>query len=169
MVCDRSTVNAVGSQQASSSPGSPIAHLNGSAKFSLLRCRHCTGVTEMSPVARKSGSARCRHCGASLKWDCPVCKKNLWVDERRCGCGFRQAFCEPLLRHFEAAQVAFRNFDLERALEHLDRVQEFAPNLPGARNGVARIRQRQAEIARVQLAYQTALVGRPAGGRPRGD
>ena len=159
VVCDRSTGIPVASHQASSSPGTPAAHLNGSAKFSLLRCRHCTGVTEMSPVARKSGSARCRHCGASLKWDCPVCKKNLWVDERRCGCGFRQAFCEPLLRHFQAAQVAFRNFDLERALEHLDRVQEFAPNLPGARNGVAKIRQRQAEIARVQLAYQTAWSG----------
>ena len=159
VVNDRSTAAPVNSHQASSAPGSPAAHLNGSAKFSLLRCRHCTGVTEMSPVARKSGTARCRHCGTSLKWDCPVCKKNLWVDERRCGCGFRQAFCEPLLRHFEAAQVAFRNFDLERSLEHLDRVQELAPNLPGARNGVARIRQRQAEIARVQLAYQTARSG----------
>jgi hypothetical protein len=159
VVWDRSTATPAASQHTSSAPNSPAVHLNGSAKFSLLRCRHCVGVTEMSPVARKSGSARCRHCGASLKWDCPVCKKNLWVDERRCGCGFRQAFREPLLRHFEAAQVAFRNFDLERALEHLDRVQEFAPSLPGARNGVARIRQRQAEIARVQLAYQTAQSG----------
>jgi hypothetical protein len=159
VACDRSAASTANSQQASSSANSPAAHLNGSAKFSLLRCRHCTGVTEMSPVARKAGSARCRHCGASLKWDCPVCKKNLWVDERRCPCGFRLAFCEPLLRHFQAAQVAFRNFDLERALEHLDRVQELAPNLPGARNGVAKIRQRQAEIARVQLAYETARSG----------
>ena len=118
------------------------------------------GVTEMSPVARKSGTARCRHCGASLKWDCPVCKTSLWVDERQCGCGFRHTFREPLLRHFQAAQNAFRNFDLETALEHLDRVQEFVPNLPGARNGVAKIRQRQADIARVQLAFQTARAGR---------
>ena len=108
---------------------------------------------------RSPATARCRHCGASLKWDCPVCKTNLWVDERRCGCGFRQAFREPLLRHFQAAQNAFRNFDLETALEHLDRVQEFVPNLPGARNGVAKIRQRQADIARVQLAFQTARAG----------
>ena len=155
---ERGTVVPAVSQPAAFSPP-PSAHGNGSAKFSPLRCRHCTGVTEMSPVARKSGSARCRHCGTSLKWDCPVCKSHLWVDERRCGCGFRQAFREPLLRHFEAAQNAFRNFDLERALEHLDRVQEFAPNLAGARNGVAKIRQRQAAIARVQIAYQAARSG----------
>ena len=93
-----------------------------------------------------------------------------WVDERRCACGFRQALREPVVRHFEAAQHAFRNFDLAGALEHLDRVQEFAPNLAGARNGIAKIRQRQADIARVQLAYETAraggrLVVRPRGGR----
>ncbi len=63
------------------------------------------------------------------------------------------------MRHFEAAQHAFRNFDLARALEHLERVQEFAPNLAGARNGIARIRQRQIDITRVQLAYQTARTG----------
>ncbi len=142
-----------------SSLGAVTPHVNGSTRFSLLRCRRCAGVTEMSPVARKAGAPRCRHCGASLKWDCPVCRANLWVDERRCGCGFRQAFCEPLVRHFQAAQNAFRNFDLERALEHLDRVQEFVPNLPGARNGMAKIRQRQADITRVQLAYQTARAG----------
>ncbi len=45
------------------------------------------------------------------------------------------------------------------ALEHLERVQEFAPNLAGARNGIAKIRQRQADIARVQLAYETARAG----------
>ncbi len=132
---------------------------NGAARFTIVRCRHCTGVTEMSPVARKASMARCRHCGASLKWDCPVCKKGLWVDERRCSCGFRQAFAEPLVRHFEAAQNAFRNFELDLALEHLARVLEFAPTLAGARNGVAKIRQRQAAITRVKLAYQTARDG----------
>ncbi len=156
---DRGTTDLVASQAGALPVNGGTAHVNGSAKFSLLLCRHCTGVTEMSPIARKSGSSRCPHCGASLKWDCPVCRANLWVDDRRCGCGFRQAFHEPLLRHFEAAQNAFRNFDLERALEHLTRVQEFAPNLPGARKGVARIRQRQADIGRVQLAYQAARAG----------
>jgi hypothetical protein len=135
------------------------AQSNGAAKFNLVRCRHCAGVTELSPVARKAASARCRHCGASLKWSCPICKQTPWVDERRCACGFRQALREPLVRHFEAAQNAFRSFDLARALDHLERVQEFAPNLAGARNGILKIRQRQADIARVQLAYQTALSG----------
>ena len=73
-----------------------------------------------------------------------------------------------LLRHFEAAQHAFRNFDLDPALEHLDRVLEFVPNLPGARNGVAKVRQRQADIARVQLGLQTARAGRQAVRRPGG-
>ena len=88
------------------------------------------GVTELSAVARKANAVRCRHCGSSLKWDCPVCKRHSWVDERRCACGFRQALREPVVRHFEAAQNAFRNFDLEKALEHLERVQALAPNLP---------------------------------------
>jgi hypothetical protein len=144
--------------QPGSSPAAG-AQPNGAARFTLLRCRQCSGVTEMSPVARKAGSARCRHCGAALKWDCPVCRKSYWVDERRCTCGFRLAFREPLLRHFEAAQRAYRNYDLEGALEHLARVQELAPNLPGARNGVSRVRQRQAEIARVKSAYETARAG----------
>ena len=64
-----------------------------------------------------------------------------------------------MVRHFEAAQNAFRNFDLEGSLEHLARVQAFAPNLAGARNGIAKVRQRQADIARVQLAYETARAG----------
>jgi len=134
-------------------------HANGAAKFSLLRCRHCAGVTELSPVARKATTARCRHCGASLKWNCPICKRVAWVDIGRCDCGFRQALREPVIRHFEAAQQAFRNFDLPGALEHLAKVQAFAPNLAGAKNGIAKIRQRQADIARVQLAYETARAG----------
>jgi hypothetical protein len=135
------------------------AHANGAAKFGVVRCRQCAGITELSPVARKANSARCRHCGTSLKWDCPVCKRKAWVDERRCECGFRQALREPVVRHFEAAQNAFRSFDLAGALEHLARVQAFAPNLPGARNGFAKVHQRQADIARVQLAYETARAG----------
>jgi hypothetical protein len=135
------------------------ANANGATKYSLLRCRHCAGVTELSPVARKANTARCRHCGSSLKWDCPICKRVAWVDERRCACGFRQALREPVVRHFEAAQNAFRNFDLEKALEHLERVQALAPNLPGARNGMTKVRQRHVDIERVQLAYETARAG----------
>ena len=128
-------------------------------KSTAVRCRHCVGINEISPVARKAAHARCRHCGASLKWQCPLCKRNPWVDEKRCECGFRQILREPVVRHFEAAQEAFRNFDFAAALEHLARVQSFAPNLGGARNGIAKIRQRQADIARVQLAFETARAG----------
>jgi hypothetical protein len=161
VACDRGIIapQAVAVAPAAAAPSAGPAQGNGAARFSLLRCRRCSGVSEMSPVARKAAAARCRHCGASLKWDCPVCKRSHWVDERRCTCGFRQALGEPLARHFEAAQQAFRDFDLERALEHLTRVQEFAPNLAGARNGIAKIRQRQADIARVQLTYETARAG----------
>jgi hypothetical protein len=137
----------------------PAAPANGAAKYILVRCRHCAGVTELSPIARKAATARCRHCGASLKWDCPICKRNYWVDERRCGCGFRAALREPLERHFAAARQAFRNFDMTTAQEHLERVLQLVPNLPGARNGIARVRQRQADIARVKLTYETARAG----------
>jgi hypothetical protein len=145
-----------GTAQASSAAAGAV---NGVSKFTLLRCRHCSGVTEMSPVARKSPSARCRHCGASLKWECPVCHQNLWVDEPRCACGFRLALRDAVVRHFDAAQQAFRSFDLTGALEHLERVQELAPDLNAARNGIARVRQRQADIARARLAFDTARAG----------
>ena len=134
-------------------------HANGAAKTTVVRCRQCVGISELSPVARKASAARCRHCGASLRWDCPVCKRKAWVDERRCECGFRQALREPVVRHFEAAQNAFRNFDLAGALEHLTRVQALAPNLASARNGIAKVHQRQTDIARIQLGYETARAG----------
>ena len=128
-------------------------------RFTLLRCRNCGGVTELSPVARKAASARCPHCGASLRWDCPICQRNPWVDEPQCPCGFRMALREPVLRHFEAAQQAFRSFDLNGSLEHLERVLELAPSFPGGRNGITRVRQRQAVLARVKVTYETAKAG----------
>ena len=42
---------------------------------------------------------------------------------------FARRLREPVVRHFEAAQHAFRNFDLAGAIEHLARVQALAPNL----------------------------------------
>jgi hypothetical protein len=156
---ENGVVAPVASATTSASASNGPVHSNGSAKFSVLRCRHCAGVTELSPVARKAATARCRHCGTSLKWNCPMCKRVAWIDERRCDCGFRQAYREPVVRHFEAAQQAFRNFDLTSALEHLAHVQRFAPNLAGANNGLAKIRQRQTDIARVQLAYELARAG----------
>ena len=125
----------------------------------LLRCRACAGVTELSPVARKAASARCPHCGASLRWNCPVCRRTPWVDEPQCPCGFRMAMREPVLRHFDAAQQSFRALDLTGALEHLERSLELAPGFARARNAIATVRQRQAELARVKLAYETARAG----------
>ncbi len=58
--------------QAATAGANPLA---AGGKYDLLRCRNCAGVTEISPVARKTSPARCRHCGASLKWECPVCKR----------------------------------------------------------------------------------------------
>ena len=161
-------VTPLAASSFSAQPSAIAANANGAAKYSLLRCRHCAGVTELSPVARKASTARCRHCGSSLKWDCPICKRVAWVDERRCACGFRQALREPVVRHFEAAQNAFRNFDLEKALEHLERVQALAPNLAGARNGMTKVRQRQVDIARIQRAYETAQAGGSPGVRAGG-
>ncbi len=69
------------------------------------------------------------------------------------------ALREPVIRHFEAAQQSFRSFDLTGALEHLERVLELAPSFPGARSGITRVRQRQADIARVKVAYETARAG----------
>jgi hypothetical protein len=165
-ICRRLDIARAGGHVAAatplgSHPASPIvsASVNGSPRFSLMRCRHCAGVTEMSPVARKAAAARCRHCGASLKWACPGCRQSHWVDEARCACGFRMALREPVVRHFEAAQQAFRSFDLTGALAHLARIEELAPNLPGARNGIARVRQRQSEIARLKLAFEAARAG----------
>src|SRR5271168_964094 len=64
-ICRRSDValehGSPAPQAATNSSAAP-AHANGAARFSILRCRNCAGVTELSPVARKSNSARCRHC-----------------------------------------------------------------------------------------------------------
>jgi tetratricopeptide (TPR) repeat protein len=165
-ICRRLDITReAGSVAPSPNPGPASTHpaattgVNGAPRFTLLRCRNCAGVTELSPVARKAGSARCPHCGASLRWECPACRRTPWVDEPQCPCGFRMAMREPVLRHFEAAQQSFRAFDLAGSLEHLERILELAPGFVRARNGVAKVRQRQADLTRVKLAYETARAG----------
>jgi tetratricopeptide (TPR) repeat protein len=153
---DGGPIQPVGIPAAYPAPTSPG---NGNVRYTLLRCRNCGGVTEISPVARKASSTRCPHCGTSLRWDCPVCRRTPWVDEPQCACGFRMAMREPVIRHFEAAQQAFRGFEFTGAIEHLERVLELAPDYTGARNGLARVRQRQADLARLKLGYHTARAG----------
>ncbi len=116
--------------------GGTIASASGGAPR-LLRCRSCAGVTEYAAAARSKG-AECRHCGAPLRWACPLCKATHWVDEPRCACGFRVELREPLMMHFEAAQVAFRARDLRPALAHLERVRVIAPQHVGRARGSRR-------------------------------
>ena len=121
----------------------------------LLRCRSCGGVSEYAEASRSGGSADCRHCGASLQWDCPVCRRTRWVDEPRCACGFPLANREPLIQHFEAAQHAHKTRDYPAALVHLRRVQDFAPRHVGARKGIEKIQERLAEIDRARRAFES--------------
>lgn len=134
--------------------GVPVAAPAGPGR--LLRCRACSGITEHARVARQGGAALCRHCGASLHWTCPVCQRVHWVDEPRCGCGFRVELREPLVRHFEAAQQAFRNRDYISASAHLRRVQEYAPSHVGARKGIEKIKEKVAQIDRARGAFELA-------------
>lgn len=124
----------------------------------LLRCRSCAGVSDFAQVAR-AAKPECRHCRASLRWDCPICKKPRWVDEPRCPCGFRVELRDPLVRHFEAAQHAFRERDAESARVHLERIQEFAPQHVGTRKALEKVRQRLEAIDRARAAWQTVRAG----------
>jgi tetratricopeptide (TPR) repeat protein len=117
-----------------------------------LRCRSCGGVTRHDQVAHEV-PPECRHCGASLRWECPSCKRERWVDEPRCACGFAIELHEPMVRHFEAAQQAHRARDFAAALAHLHRVQEFAPQHVGTRKAVERVKLRMAEIEQARAAF----------------
>jgi hypothetical protein len=147
---------------AGATPPAPggAATTGSNGKYQLIRCRNCSGVTELSPVARRTSPARCRHCGASLKWDCPVCKRSHWLDQPKCTCGFPLALREPLISHFAAALHAFRSHDLTTAREHLEQVQKYAPHHVGARNGMAKIRQHEADVEYFRATCETALAGR---------
>ncbi|WP_165250084.1 hypothetical protein [Paludisphaera soli] len=131
----------------------------GKSAYKILRCRNCAGVTELSPTARGVGAVRCKHCGASLKWDCPVCRRSNLVDAARCVCGFRRSLREPLVQHFAAALHAYRSHDLAAARRHLEEVQRYAPQHVGARNGMARIVDREREIDQLRMAFELAEAG----------
>jgi hypothetical protein len=131
----------------------------GNGVFRLLRCRNCSGVTEFQQASKGQKGATCRHCRASLRWDCPACRTVRWVDEARCVCGFRREDREPLLAHFAAAQQAFKTRQYAAVLDHLRWVQEAIPNHVGARKGIDRVRHRQAEIAQARASWEAARAG----------
>ena len=126
----------------------------------VLRCRSCAGVTPFASLPTGAGPAPCRHCGASLRWICPVCQKVHWVDEPRCPCGFRIERRDPFVRHFEAAQRAFRARQYGVALAHLRRSQELAPKHVGSRKGIEKVGQRLAEIDAARASWELARDGR---------
>ncbi|MBV8609253.1 MAG: hypothetical protein JO034_17580 [Singulisphaera sp.] len=130
-----------------------------SAPLRFVRCRSCGGVTAYGAAPLVTKPADCRHCSASLRWGCPVCRKSRAVDEPLCTCGFRIERLEPLSRHFQAARHAFQAHDLEAALAHLRRVQEYAPEHDGARRGIERVRRRQGQIEQARAAWDVARAG----------
>lgn len=129
------------------------------AGYKILRCRNCAGVTELPPTARSAATSRCKHCGASLRWECPVCRRSNLVDAARCACGFRLSLREALVRRFAAALHAFRSHDLDAARRHLEEVQRYAPEHVGARNGMAQVAQREREIDAIRAAFEQAEAG----------
>ena len=135
----------------------------GLASFSLdeappryIRCRSCTGLTEFSRVAKQLDAAVCRHCRATLRWECPTCRRAHWADESRCSCGFEVCNLESLVKHFEAAQHAHKVRDYDAALEHLGRVQEYAPRHVGARKAVEKVKERLAEVEAAKGEFELA-------------
>lgn len=130
----------------------PPTAAGGLVKARWLRCRACGGVTDFHKASR-SDQPECKHCRASLRWQCPACRRDHWVDEPRCSCGFPLELHEPMVRHFEAAQQAHRARNYAAALAHLHRVQEFAPHHVGTRKAVERVKLRLAEIDGVRAAF----------------
>ncbi len=128
----------------------------GTVPMRLLRCRSCGGVVPFDRVRKDPDQATCRHCRASLRWECPACRKGHWVDEPRCPCGFELKNLEPMIRHFEAAQHAHKLRDEVAALDHLARVQEYAPHHVGARRAIEKIKERLAEIGAARADFELA-------------
>lgn len=144
-------------KQGTAFEGSATASVaaNNLADRRWLRCPSCTGLTEYA-WAEIHGSGLCRHCQNPLQWDCPVCRRQNWSDDRRCRCGFEQSDLEPLIRHFEAAQTAHRERHYLLALEHLHRVRDFAPKHVGARKGIEKVEAQLERVRRARSAYDLA-------------
>ena len=133
----------------------------GQRRLPDLRCRNCAGVTELSPVARRSGPARCRHCGASLKWECPVCRRSHWVDEPKCACGFPLALREPLDPPFRGGPACLpvattwprRDSTWSRSRSMLPTTWERATGWPRSASS-------RADIEHARMACELAVAGK---------
>ncbi len=138
----------------------PALFLTGVEPPRYLRCRSCSGVTDFADASDPANRPECRLCRAPLQWICPACKRVRWVDEPRCACGFPLEHVEPLARHFEGAQRAHRDRDHAAALEHLRRVQQYAPHHAGARKGIDTVRRLLAEAEAARSAFESARARR---------
>ncbi|MFO0908128.1 MAG: hypothetical protein U0794_07180 [Isosphaeraceae bacterium] len=135
---------------------------NGAAGITFvprfLRCRSCSGLTDHGLVGRAAGPAPCRHCGHSLRWTCPVCVGRPLG--RRAALHVRVS---P--RTSRAVSPAFRGGPAALShsgmvpLAHL-RAQELAPKHVGTRKGIAKVRERLAEIDRTREAVELAIGAR---------
>jgi hypothetical protein len=138
-------------------PASPAGKAPSAADERHLRCRACAGITTVANTTRRLGAVDCRHCGASLRWDCPVCRREHFVDQPRCACGFPLAHRETVLQHFEAAQQAFRARDYDGSLDHLARVQALAPRHTAAAKAAERVKARKADVERLRAACELEI------------
>mgnify|MGYP000894281037 CR=1 FL=1 len=143
-----------------SHPASPETDGAPAKPARLLRCRSCGGITPFTIAARgtegQAATGACRHCDASLRWDCPICSQTRWVDQPKCACGFLQERRGPLLRHFEAAQNLFRARDYPGALAHLDHVLGFAPNHRASNKAKAKVKEIMDQARKAKHFFETA-------------
>ena len=134
-----------------------------------LRCRHCTGVTEMSPVARKSEFREVPALRGIAEVGLPGLQEEPLGRRTAVRLRVPPGVCvSRVVRHFEAAQNAFRNFELDKALEHLARVQEFAPE-PGWRAQRGRQDHGRGRPRSPASSSLTRRRGRAAGWYPPGQ
>jgi hypothetical protein len=152
--CRRRDVKAVG-------PGEDGDEADGTATPSRwLRCRRCGGVTALERAGQTLGALACRHCQASLKWDCPICKRSSLVDETSCACGFAQAWAEPFARLWEEAEAQYRARNDDAALASLEQLRAIAPRLGAIDRIAAKIDRRRKEAAATREELDRAIASR---------
>jgi hypothetical protein len=125
-----------------------------------LRCRRCGGVTALERPGQALGSVSCRHCQASLRWDCPLCKRSSLVDEVACSCGFAQAWAEPFARLWEEAESLYRGRRHEAALAALEQLRAIAPRFALLERIASKIERRREQADRSREELDRAIASR---------